>query len=656
MWLLPVDLAPYQIALPPGRYSLPWFYSDQQIERILQLLRGLLRGVSHHVELRWDPARGWPVERLGRADTAMVMLRGAAPTDPCTVALLGRYVFVQPERPDDAGVGWCERFIKTRLVSIVRRVIADPNHPLAEMQLAKLPVDDAAAMTSDPVEFIELLEATIEHRFRYARFGLHDYDYRRSLRVVAGERLAAKLLTLPEEEQTPALELLLCGEPEDGDVSLAASALQRVGLAVTVGPDVMLLPLARAAREFVVWGTLGVSVPAERWTERVREATHLLNRWSFVSRDGFSDEERMLHARMSRLLVTRLVFAEPLGWSAVLDELEAYARACSLKPSGWAAYRGVFEVLVSTSLLVRKSTGDIVYPMVRELESNNGNAREQAWNRMLCKVLLVLVESRVSELDGEALERVAADAEASIAILESTTGCAVPPGLLVNVRIEAARCMLAKFGCEDEAAKKLDLAEAVLEGCGAGHRVIGLSRLVLNIPSDMQAAEKHLRAIREKKDVSEFDFVLSVIDLLLDYNKNGDRNSALKKYQEICASARSDSSENTDSVARRDVLGVLAGIVGESSGTFSTMARHKGFLGSFVASVCFRNGEEVSAERVAAKQPNSDGLSWTTLALARLRLGRVDEGCAILEHYPEGTPYIERALSALDNTSTPAKG
>lgn len=278
MWLLPVEIPEEaRAALPPGRYLLPWYYTADDVARFAGVARRLLCGIDHELRLPWEAvpviAKGAP----GSLDRTLLVVRveDAALDEEAIERGLSelrcRYTLVQSPAPRETGYAWQEQHLKPALVSLLREHVGNPAHPLASLNIGELPVLLAASLTPDALEMLDLLEAALTHRLRYARYGATESDWWRSLMLSAGRRLAGRLNRLPAEEAGCALEALLGAGGGAGErFEAGAAALEKVGLGRVVAGSLSVGPLGRAVRERPVWGGLVEELVAGVWTPAAR--------------------------------------------------------------------------------------------------------------------------------------------------------------------------------------------------------------------------------------------------------------------------------------------------------------------------------------------------------------------------------------------------
>ena len=282
MWLLPDDLGDARTRLPPGRHLLPWYLSPTDVTRLTSLVGRLLPDITSRVEVPFE-ALPLPHE-LRRPEQTMVVVRvpegvAAEEADARLHALGGRLQLVQLAEPEPEGYGWEARYVKPVVLTLLRRHLADPDHSLAHLGVASLPMRAAAALTSEALELLDLLSEAIEHRVTFAREGIDGAEFAHSIRVVAGRRLARRLMRLPADALVAAVDVVLAGPKRLDRVEDALSgarALETVGLARVSGTDVVLLEMVRgAARHRELRGAFLQALPAQlaeparRWLPEV---------------------------------------------------------------------------------------------------------------------------------------------------------------------------------------------------------------------------------------------------------------------------------------------------------------------------------------------------------------------------------------------------
>ncbi len=278
MWLLPLDFrAKAHTELPPGRYLVPWYLPPSAVSRVAGLLGYLVEGVEHRVELPWGALPLPRNQGLHGAETVLVAVRVPAGVSPAEAdarltALGGKYQVVQFADAQAEGYGWQEK-LKEPVLSLIRRNVGRPDHPLASLNVARLPLSYAARLTTDVIELLDLLRDAVHHRLHFAAHGLDAADYLHSLKVVAGRRLARRLTEVPLDAREAALEVLLAGrkrlerldDPLPGALSLRA-----VGLAWVAGSDVNIGPLGRKLEDDIVRGAFLDALPPDALTEPMR--------------------------------------------------------------------------------------------------------------------------------------------------------------------------------------------------------------------------------------------------------------------------------------------------------------------------------------------------------------------------------------------------
>jgi tetratricopeptide (TPR) repeat protein len=284
VWILPVDLSGITVGLPPGQHLVPWYYTDREVDDLAWLLRGVLKEVRD--ELHFDDATlRIATERKVRAHDALVVAKiqdpegGLEEASQRLRAIGARYALLRFPEPQDSGYGWLEQHIKVPVISALRSSVRRPDHPLARLNIAALPVLEAATLTTDPLELLELLERTASHRTLHAGVGTDEEDYLRSLYLSAGNRLVERLSLLDDERLPQALEVVLRGKVEIADkarLRAGVDGLQGVGLAHRVGLDVSLSPLARSVADLRTLGVLETGLPEAGWTEACRALAHAL--------------------------------------------------------------------------------------------------------------------------------------------------------------------------------------------------------------------------------------------------------------------------------------------------------------------------------------------------------------------------------------------
>lgn len=263
MWLLRLPLsAAKRLSLPRGRYFIPWHFNASEVSRLAGLLAGLLEGVEHHLILPFPTVRSFLMSAnpSDYDDTLIIATIGQAPVDPRSLDEVFslracRHLLVHHTEPQESGYAWQERYLKHPLVDCLRAIVHDQHHPLVSFNIATLPIQKAASLTTDVLSLVELLEATVEHRLSRATEGTSAVDYEKSLYAVAGERFVERMLRLLPGPMDAAIAVLKKegqGVWSEEQFRVGAKALERLGLAQVAGGFVSLGPLARQARQLPI--------------------------------------------------------------------------------------------------------------------------------------------------------------------------------------------------------------------------------------------------------------------------------------------------------------------------------------------------------------------------------------------------------------------
>jgi len=248
---LPMD---QRIHLPPGRYLFPWHLPPDETLRFAELLTGLLYGVNQHLLVPW-PAVPTLASTATNETLLVVTFEDASVEDAITEALACitcPHAMLQIPQPRESGYAWQERFLKPALITLLQDRCDDPQHPLASFNVAALPVRLAASLTTEALELVELLEATIEHRLEHGAEGTSEEDYQTSLYTEVGRRFGERLLRLQPDQVPDALRVLSvegAGVWSDERFRAGAKALEDIGLARVAGGSVSLGPMARCAND-----------------------------------------------------------------------------------------------------------------------------------------------------------------------------------------------------------------------------------------------------------------------------------------------------------------------------------------------------------------------------------------------------------------------
>ena len=254
MWLLDsCRCVPLEIALPDGTYLAPPTYDEHQLLTLGRLLCRFVKGADSLLPMSWRQAASLEsAARLRQVQAARDAIWALA-GDPtftsweqreglsATVAsrfptLHPRWVLVLDERAASTEAGWLEAHVKMPLVACLEATLADPGHPFSPIAVERFPVRLLATWTSDPLELLDLLEATVQHRLDRAVLSqvedariddtrVDSRDWKRSLFTIAAQRLASRLNALDDGTRHEAARFLQGdGSSDLGDATRAELA------------------------------------------------------------------------------------------------------------------------------------------------------------------------------------------------------------------------------------------------------------------------------------------------------------------------------------------------------------------------------------------------------------------------------------------------
>lgn len=245
MWLLPQGS--FTITLWPGVYFVPWHVKEEELRALAVMVA---RGTKVGAVLPMNEGKLAAAVDQGFTfpDTLVVLDVQSAEGRVEETAALARglrapFVLLKWPEPLPEGYGWLERFVKAPLLRALLHWASSADHPLASLHIERLPVVEAAALTTNPIELLSLLEATVDHRLSNARHGTSERAYVQSLYVAAGEKIFKKL---PRDIWAPTAELL-----------------ERAGLVQRVLGDLRSGPLIRATRDLRVAGAWARAMPGD---------------------------------------------------------------------------------------------------------------------------------------------------------------------------------------------------------------------------------------------------------------------------------------------------------------------------------------------------------------------------------------------------------
>lgn len=282
-WVLPRDLRSFglRVSLSSEPLLLYWHTTDAEVDVLLEIIRAGADDVGSTLVID-ESALALLKDRslpLARTVVAVLVQNPAVGLNEVMVgakALSARAALIRFPEPQQTGYGWLERDVKSSLYKAMGAWFASVEHPLAPLGVRAFPMMEAAGLTADPVELLALVEAALQHRLRYVDLGMSDVDYRRSLLLATGERLAARAKTIPKEVLPAAVEVLLWGGKgplEQARFEERAKALERAGLGKFLGGELRIGPLGRALSEVEVLGAFEVRLPERAWSSQAKSAS-----------------------------------------------------------------------------------------------------------------------------------------------------------------------------------------------------------------------------------------------------------------------------------------------------------------------------------------------------------------------------------------------
>ncbi len=248
-----------RVNLSPDWYEVPSHLPESEVRRLLDILIDAVPGVEDVVECNWADLRVDTVaKQLGPTTLAFVTIPTGideatrnAVLQPIRVRL-GLFEYDQPGRWPESP--WSETEVKASLAAWLRQMLRRPTHPFAGLGIATLPFELLTKATSEPVELLELIEATLEYgaRQQTERPNLA-VDWKQCARWSIGRRLANRLGGTQAPARLEDLARVIAAAP-GGTLRRLSSPrevdeLVRLGLAKTAEGDVLLAPLARLAAE-----------------------------------------------------------------------------------------------------------------------------------------------------------------------------------------------------------------------------------------------------------------------------------------------------------------------------------------------------------------------------------------------------------------------
>ncbi|MGB1015072.1 MAG: hypothetical protein ACPG4T_13135 [Nannocystaceae bacterium] len=243
-----------KLNLKPGWYQLPSHLHEADRQRFLDLIATGLAKVDYLIEYTWDDflklkhglqagtVVHLSVPREVETSTLRAALRGVEPR-------LGLFTIQQPGLWPE--VAWDELEVKSALATWLRQALKQPTHPLAGIEVRKLPVRQLISATCEPIELLELVETSVAFAGKQLAKN-NAVDWQQCASWSIGRRLANRLAGVSQIHRA-ALARLMGNSPDGALPRLLRpdlrSELTRLGLAHFSEGDGMLVPLARRANE-----------------------------------------------------------------------------------------------------------------------------------------------------------------------------------------------------------------------------------------------------------------------------------------------------------------------------------------------------------------------------------------------------------------------
>lgn len=259
-----------EIEVPLGWTELPSHMPDDEVWPLLELLARSSREPVELLSLDWDDLDA----RVPHVHERMlVAIRVPASVDAAAIERrLGRCrgLWLRDEGGHWPTPFWHEREVKAPLVLWLLADLRRTEHPAAAWQIAELPVDLLGGLTSEPIEFVRLVEYTLAHRLTFAEFGTDAGAWVRSAKWAVAQRLVGRWSSCAPELIAKLVELLLLGVPAIRRVGVEAEceALVELGLAHAGDDDIALTGLGRALAELELLGALIAIQPELPWGPR----------------------------------------------------------------------------------------------------------------------------------------------------------------------------------------------------------------------------------------------------------------------------------------------------------------------------------------------------------------------------------------------------
>ena len=273
----PAKLDGLSFQLPSGWYELPHYMERGYQHRLLELLSAGVAGIEYIVYFHFDNLANDSGQLSLSRSLVLLTVPSATSEDALrlTLAKLGsvRIGLLQREEPSSwADVAWQERYLKTELLSWLKRDLHRPTHPFGQLGVSSLPVDALAKLTAEPVELISMVREVLARRLSGRVHGMEHADWMRSVEDVTADRLARRLAQIEKTCLPSVLDFLRAPVREFPLTEQEQHELAKVGLGWKEGNDIQLGPMANLTRREPTLERLGRLLTEQAWSEAGKRA------------------------------------------------------------------------------------------------------------------------------------------------------------------------------------------------------------------------------------------------------------------------------------------------------------------------------------------------------------------------------------------------